>query len=283
MGETKGTVSRRITRLERSLGVTLLRRSPRSVAATDDGTEYRMHVGRVLELLGDANVAVRRLRAAPSGHLRVTAPTDLAIGVLASKVAGFAARYPEVRLEMVVTDKVLDMDAEHIDVSLRAAVRLPDSQRVAYKLLDVDLVAVASPAYVAAHGAPARVADLCAHRILYLGSTRGRQKLALRRPGAPRPSAEVEVRPAIGSTDFYFVKEVALAGGGVAFVPHVIVAAEIAAGRLTRLFEDYVVSGAALYLLHRGERFLQPKVRAFVTYMLEAFGVQGGAALTDGA
>jgi len=274
MGESKGTVSRRITRVERSLGTSLLRRSPRLVEPTEDGVAYRMHVGRVLELLGDANVAARRARATPSGHLRVTAPTDLAISILATPIAEFATAYPDVRVEMVISDKVLDFDSHHLDVALRASNRLPDTQLIARKLFDIELYAVASPAYLKARRAPRRIEELAEHRVAFLGSTRGRQRLAMRSVAAPRDVEYVEVRPAVSASDFLFVKQVAIAGSCIGVVPAVLASDDLASGRLVRVLKTHVMAGSALHLVHRGGRFLPPKVRAFVDWMLHAFGVR---------
>ncbi len=261
MGETKGTVSRRITRLEKALGATLLVRSPRSVEPTDEGAAYRLEVGQVLEMLGDANLAARRSHAAPSGHLRVTAPVDLAIGVLAGPIARFAVAYPDVHVEMVMTDKVLDLDKEHLDVALRAATRLPDSDLVAHKLLEAPLVVVASPEYLRRHGAPKRPGDVAEHRVAYLGSTRGKRRLEVRRTGS-REVTPLEVRPSLGASDFSFIKEVAVAGACLGFAPAVLVEEDLARGRLVRVLPDYDIGGAALYMLHRRGRFLPPKVQA---------------------
>lgn len=275
MGETKGTISRRVARLEKALGATLLVRSPRSVQPTDEGAAYRLHVGQVLELLGDANLGVRRSHAAPSGHLRVTAPVDLAIGVLAAPVARFAKAYPDVHVEMVMTDKVLDLDKEQLDVALRASSHLPDSDLVAHKLLEAELVLVASPEYLRETPAPRRVEELALHRIAYLGSTRGKRKLPVRRVGAPRAVTQVEVRPALGASDFAFIKEIAIAGACLGIAPRVLVAADVSSGKLVRVLPEYEMGGAALYMLHRRERFLPPKVRAFVDHILGELELAG--------
>jgi DNA-binding transcriptional LysR family regulator len=277
MGESKGTISRRVARLEEALGATLLVRSPRSVETTDDGAAYRLRVGQVLELLGDANLTARRSHGAPSGHLRVTAPTDLSIGMLAAPIARFAKAYPDVHVEMVVTDRVLDLDKENIDVALRASLRLPDSDLIAHKLFDICMVAVASPEYLRENEAPKRPEELDQHRIAFLGSTRGRRKLPMRRADA-RGTTEIELRPAIGASDFAFIKEVALAGVCLAIIPSVLITGELASGRLVRVLPRMDITGGTLHLIHRGERFLPPKVRAFVDHMLREVGPPAKAA-----
>jgi DNA-binding transcriptional LysR family regulator len=167
---------------------------------------------------------------------------------------------------MVMTDRVLDFDKDNLDVALRATRRLPDSDLVAHKLFDTSLVFVASPAYLRAHRAPERLEDLAEHRVAFQGSTRARRKIEVSRPGARTPSV-LEVRPALGSSDFAFVREMALAGGFLGIVPRLLVAEDVAAGRLVQLLAGYPVEGSSLYLLHRPARFLAPKVRVFVEHM----------------
>ncbi|KYF60499.1 LysR family transcriptional regulator [Sorangium cellulosum] len=275
LGETKGSVSRRITRLEHALGVELLRRSPRRVQATEDGLAYRMRVGRALELLEDANAAVQQARAKPSGHLRVTAPFDLGLSLLAPLSAGFAARYPEISVEMLLTEALLDFDAHQIDVALRATASLPDSSLIAYRLQHIEMGLFAAPAYLRKHGPVRRPEDLAGHRLLLAQTTRGHATIALQaRDGGDR--AELRVRAAIAASDYSFCREVALAGAGIALVPAVNVRSDLDAKRLVPVLKDHAIDGAApLYLVHPGTRFLPSKIRAFRDYLLDAFGVQG--------
>ncbi|MGK3997640.1 LysR family transcriptional regulator [Sorangium sp. So ce1024] len=275
LGETKGSVSRRLTRLEQALGVELLRRSPRRVQATEDGLAYRMRVGRALELLEDANVAVQQARAKPSGHLRVTAPFDLGLSILAPLSAGFAARFPEISLEMLLTEALLDFDAHQIDVALRATTSLPDSSLIAHRLLQLEVGLFAAPAYLRKHRPLRRPEDLRGHRLLMAQTTRGHATIALQ-PRAGGERAELRVRAAIAASDYSFCREVALAGAGIALVPEVNVRGDLEAKRLVPVLEDYTIDGAApLYLVHSGTRFLPPKIRAFRDYLLDAFGVSG--------
>ncbi|WP_437998875.1 LysR family transcriptional regulator [Sorangium sp. So ce185] len=275
LGETKGSVSRRITRLEHALGVELLRRSPRRVQATEDGLAYRMRVGRALELLEDANAALQQARARPSGHLRVTAPFDLGLSLLAPLSAGFAERYPEISVEMLLTEALLDFDAHQIDVALRATASLPDSSLIAYRLQHIEMGLFAAPAYLRKHGPVRRPEDLAGHRLLLAQTTRGHATIALQpRDGGDR--AELRVRAAIAASDYSFCREVALAGAGIALVPAVNVRSDLDAKRLVPVLKDHAIDGAApLYLVHPGTRFLPSKIRAFRDYLLDAFGVQG--------
>jgi DNA-binding transcriptional LysR family regulator len=275
LGESKGNISRRITRLERGLGVALVRRSPRLVQATEDGLAYRMRVGRVLELLDDAGAAVQHARGTPSGHLRVTAPIDLGLSIVAPLVAGFVERFPKLSIEMLLTETFLDFDAHQIDVALRAASGLRDSSLVAHKLKRLEISLVAAPAYLKQHRPVRTPDDLLEHRLLLTRAARGHATLSL----IAKDSGEhvrLRVRSAISASDFSFSREAALARAGIAVVPTVTVERDLEKKRLAPVLVGYAVeSSASLFLVHPGTRLIPPKIAAFRDYMLEAFGVRG--------
>ena len=259
MGESKATISRRIARLESALGVSLLRRTPRAVEPTDDGVAYRIRVAEILELLADANATVRHAHAEPSGVLRVTTPPGFE-DVLAPVFARFIAQFPHVVVSALVSERFIDLEAEHIDVAVRATGELADSTLVAHRLFESDAVAVAAPAYLAAHGTPRRPSELAAHRIVRLGPP-GARLLAMQRDDeAP---VELRLACALATSDIRFARAMALAGAGIAVLPRIAVRRELDDGSLTQVLRAYVVRGPTLYLLHRGGRFLAPKVRAF--------------------
>ena len=272
MGESKATVSRRITRLEAALGVELLRRTPRTVEPTDDGIAYRARVREILELLGDANAAVRGAHAAPSGQLRLTAPPGLE-SMLPSLLARFAKAYPDVVVSVLVTARLVDLDAEHVDVALRATARLPDSSFVAHRLtgLDLGLVAVASPAYLAEHPAPRRVEDLVHHRIVHPSESQTTATIRMTRVDNGEPH-EVRVRAAITASDVSFAKELVLAGAGIGILPRLTVQHAVDEGSLSVVLPMYVAKGAEFFVVYRGGRFLAPKVRAFRDFVMQAVG-----------
>ncbi len=252
----------------------LLRRSPRLVQATEDGVAYRLRIGRAIELLDDANIAVQRARATPSGHLRVTAPLDLGVSIVAPLMGGFLDLYPDISLEMVLSQTVLDFDSNQIDVALRAIRTMPDSSLIAYKLRELDTDLYASPSYVRKHGPLKRPDDIAQHRLLVLRSTRGHAVLALRAKSGGE-QVRVRVRAAISASDFSFAQEAALAGAGIALLPSVVAKRDLDEGRLIPVLKDYTVgAGAAFYLVHQGTRFLPSKIRVFRDYMLDAFSVR---------
>jgi len=270
LGETKGSVSRRVTRLERALGVTLLRRSPRLVQPTEEGAAYRQRVGRVLELLDEANGQLQAESAEPRGHLRVTAPYDLATGEFAPHIAEFSRRFPGITLELLLTDAVLDFDAHQIDVALRAASAMRDSALIARKLVDVHGGLFASPAYLEGQGEPRKLSDLTRHRLLSVQATRGEGTWTLRKAGA-RQTHRLRVRVAIAASDYGFCREAARAGAGIAVLPSLVARQDVRDGKLAAVLPGYVLFEAAAYVVYPATRFLPRKVRVFRDFMLEVF------------
>lgn len=269
-GLSKGTVSRRITRLERALGAVLVRRSPRLVQATEYGAAYKSQIQNALDLLDQASDSVHA-QTDPRGHLRVTTPPGTGISILAPLILKFCERFPDIQIELILADQPVDFDTHRIDVAIHPAIKLPDSSLIAHKLLDFELALVASPDYLARHGTPKVPQDLGSHRMLFRA---GHQhiELRLRAGGAKaRSSKELTLESPIVTTDNAFIREAALAGGGIALLSTNLCEADIAAGRLVRVLSDYKVAGSdgSLYLLHLAMRFIPPKIRVFRDFMLE--------------
>jgi DNA-binding transcriptional LysR family regulator len=267
LGESKATISRRITRLETDLGTALLRRSPRAVEPTDAGADYRSRVGEVLELLSEANAMARGAQAVPSGQLRVTAPPGLG-ELLGPVLAQFAVAFPKVAVSVHVASRYVDLEAEQFDVALRAARKLADSSLVAHRLGSGELehVVVASPAYLKAHATPRRVEDLLSHRVLRAQEATVPTPIAFRQP-ASGTTVKVNVPIAMTSTDIVLIKDIVLEGAGVSILPRILVQRYLDDGRLVHLLPSVVAPGLNLYLVHRGGRLLPPKIKAFCGFV----------------
>ena len=269
-GLSKGTVSRRITRLERALGAVLVRRSPRLVQATEYGAAYKSQIQNALDLLDQASDSVHA-QTDPRGHLRVTTPPGTGISILAPLILKFCERFPDIQIELILADQPVDFDAHRIDVAIHPAIKLPDSSLIAHKLLDFELALVASPDYLARHGTPKMPQDLGSHRMLFRA---GHQHIVLgsRTAGTrARSPKELTLESPIVTTDNAFIREAALAGGGIALLSTNLCEADVAAGRLVRVLSDHKVAGSdgSLYLLHLAMRFIPSKIRVFRDFMLE--------------
>ena len=264
MGESKATVSRRITRLETALGTTLVRRSPHTLEMTADGASYRARVREVLELLGVASAATRGERATPSGRLRVSAPPSFR-EPLARALARFAVDYPDIMVSVHVSSRFVDMEAEHFDVALRVTTKLADSSLVAHRIgtRKEERVAVAAPSYLKEHRAPTRIADLADHRLIghTEAGTMGAYLFRLKSSGA---RIKISLPIALACTDIDLVRDLSAQGAGVSILSRRLVRRSLDDGSLVHLLPDVVAPGLNLYVLHRGGRFVPSKVRLFV-------------------
>jgi len=203
--------------------------------------------------------------------------------MLAPHFTAFYERFPSVYLELEIAQQILDFDAGHLDVAFRVSHKLPDSTLIAHKLTELEGLGVASPAYLRAQRPPKRPADLTKHRMVFL-SAQSSRLFRFRRVDGTGPDIELRPSPNIVASDMNFVKELAIAGAGIAFLPLVAIRRELEQGSLTAVLSPWVVGNVALYLLH-GSRFLPPKVRVFRDFMLDALSVQGrrrGGSSTDG-
>ena len=272
LGETKGTISRRVARLEEKLGTALLRRSGRRIEATEDGQSYREIAGHALALLDEGACALRS--AVPSGILRVTAPLGIASTMFGEMLPAFLDAYPEVSVEMLLTDTVLSFREANLDVALRISSGLPDSSLVAHRLLDLAPILVASPDYLRRKGVPQTPADLENHDMLVVPVHAGRQRFSFDAPN-DGGIVNISVKGRLLAHDVLLLRELALAGSGITGVLPPLGQTEIAAGRLVRVLPDWTPRAtSALYLLHAGGN-LAPKVRAFRDHIKNALKVIG--------
>ena len=181
LGISHSIVSRQIRQLENQLGAQLLNRTTRRFALTAAGQQYYLASRDILDALDAADRAVMQQQAQPSGSLRINAPMAFGALELAAWLPPFAARYPQLQLDLVCNDRMVDLIEEGFDVALRLTRGLPDSTLVARKLASSRMVAVASPAYLARHGRPVSPADR-------LSTSAPSRKSAVTMPSAPSVS-----------------------------------------------------------------------------------------------
>jgi DNA-binding transcriptional LysR family regulator len=265
--ETKGSVSRRLSRLEELLGVSLLQRSPRLVKATEEGRLYRQRLAQALQLLDSANAAVQQTLEEPKGHLRLTAPHDLGLELLAPLVADFIGRYPEITVEVLLTSQLLDFDEQQIDFAFRATSTLRDSSLIAHKIMDIKGAFVASPAYLITSSAPQKPSALSSHRVLL---NRNVSSTILLQHIISKETTDLSLGQATLTAEMSFLARAAAAGAGIALLPLDIIERELRDGSLLRILPDYEAPEMGkLYLLYRSWQYLPPKIRAFRDFALE--------------
>lgn len=249
LGITPAAVSRAIGQHEQALGVPLFRRTTRRVSLTDEGRAYFEPCRQALSLIQDAERKLSHRQTKPRGRVRISVPTTYGHSRALPVIARFAEEHPEVEVEVHVSNRNVDFVADGYDLAIRAG-DLGDSTLVARKLEDASLGVFASPAYVAAHGAPRSPDDLSRHRAIgFVRPSTGRvlDFLFQQKGGAP---FEVAVKPAVRcSDDFLGCVTLARAGGGITQAFHFLAADAVERGELVELLKPWAGRSRSFTLL----------------------------------
>lgn len=266
LGLSKQYVSRRVGALEARLGVRLLTRTTRKLAVTELGRIYYARAAQIIADVSDADLAVSSQGGQPRGLLRVSAPMSFGTMHLSRLVPRFLAAYPEVGLELELSDRAVDIVGEGYDMAIRIA-RLGDSTLVARLIAPVRSVVCASPAYLARRGAPATPDDLARHECIVAAQSRNAGWL-LTEQGKTRA---VPVQGRIRFDNGELARDAAVAGLGLIHLPHFIIAAELAAGRLVPVLEAYAPPDSGVYAVYPQHRQASLMIRAFSDFLRDAF------------
>jgi DNA-binding transcriptional LysR family regulator len=265
---SRSAISKHVGELEESLGVQLIVRTTRHASPTENG---QLYFERALSILADvdaADQAVTQSQAAPRGLLRVNAPMSFGTLRLGPVIADFMSRYPDLQLQLVLSDDLLDPVQDGFDVTLRIA-ELESSSLVARRIMPVERVVCAAPDYLARHGTPAHPDELRSHISLTYGFllTGNQWKLS----GA---DGDHWIQPAwtLCVNNAEVLRDVAIRGKGVALIPNFIAEAALASGALRAILTDYVAPPLALYAIYPPTRHLSVKVRFFIDFLVERFG-----------
>jgi DNA-binding transcriptional LysR family regulator len=258
LGVAPMVASRRLAALEDELGVRLVHRTTRALSLTTAGEAFFPYAEAMLENEADGRASVRPSDAGASGLLRVTASVPFGRKVVTPMIAGFLAANPEVRVDLLLSDSVVDIVAQGIDVALRIA-PLRDNTLIARRLAPNPRALYAAPGYVAAHGAPGRMADLTGHVCLALTDVSHWQ---FQRDGEPLRQ-RIAGRFTASSIDA--LHRACLDGIGIALLSAWNTADDVAAGRLVALpLADAEPEPWAIWAVYPTSRFVPPKVRLFV-------------------
>lgn len=264
----KSTVSRKVSELEERVGAQLLQRTTRKLHLTEVGRAYYAHCERIVQEAEAAEQEVTRMQAGPHGLLRVTTP--LSVSFLAPLVAGFMERYPDVQVELLCTDRAVDLVEEGMDLAVRAG-KLPDSSLMARRLGDIERVVVASPAYLEAKGAPRTPADLAKHDCLLFGTALEGHVWTLHAGGR---SVEVKVSGRLVVNEPDMLHALTVSGSGVALMPGLHCVDDLDTGSLRRVLPDWSSAGAPVHAVYLPTRHHVPKVMAFVEHLREHWPVR---------
>lgn len=271
LGAPKSSVSRGVAALEAALGVQLLHRTTREVQPTTAGQAFYERARPVVSAYRELTTSLPEQEAEPSGTLRLTTPVDMRLSFVGDVFANFLARYPRVRLEVVPTNRVVDLVAEGFDAGLRVAGKLKDSSLLARRLGSVELSIFGAPRYLAQFGTPRSLDELEAHRWVLFTQLRGLPQ-QLRKLPAPRVSTD----------DLLFALGMARAAVGLTILPAHLVHDDVLAGNLVRVVPGWRLSYGSLFFLHPPAQHVPRKVTALRDYLLEVtaqrpLGVSEGA------
>jgi len=268
LGVPRSTVSRKVASLEDRLGVRLLHRTTRSVAPTDEGRAFFERCSPLIREASEAARAVGDRQDQPAGRLRLTAPNVLGHHFLGPILATYLRRFPDVRVELLLTDRVVNLVEEGFDLAIRAG-RLDDSNLIARRLGQSRFEVVASPAYLERHPAPETVAGLSAHDCIVVGEGNGPHHWVFDEGG---DTVRVPVHGPVVVNALELARQAALQGLGIARLPAFLIDKDRHLGNLMRDIETQAPAGGGIFAVYPSRRHLSATVRAFVDLLQDELG-----------
>jgi DNA-binding transcriptional LysR family regulator len=262
---TPAMVSKHIVSLEKRLGATLLARTTRTQKLTEIGQKYYDNCKRILGQIADAEAGAEAMGSKPKGHLRVNASMWFGSLTLAPIICDYLKQFPEVNIELSLTDRYVDIVDEGFDVAIRIG-KLKDSSLVARKLSIFELAVCASPDYIAKAGMPKTPEDLTRHQCLGFTNwhNQGGWKLMQRQLGLKTAQA-----PRFESDNGQALLAAAVKGIGIIMMPKELLRPDIEAGRLIELMKKHVPPARPIHAIYPKERQLAPKLTSFVDFLVE--------------
>ena len=271
-GMSATMVGKHIRALEQRLGAKLLSRTTRQQSLTEVGRLYYERCRQLLEDLRQADASADDIRTSPRGLLRIHAPVSFGSQRLAGAIASYLQRYPETRIDLSLYDRHSDRPIDLVEEGYDAAILigpLADSNLVARPLQPYRMWLCAAPAYLKRAGTPRQPQDLAQHNCLAFSHWRRKN---LWRFHEQRNRQDVQVDGQLIANNGQALKAAAIAGLGIIMQPEILLAEDVAAGRLVRLLADHQPALRPLYIVHRAGRSPTAKLRNFVDFIVEQFG-----------
>lgn len=262
------SVSRTIASLENELGIRLFQRTTRRLSPTEAGMAYFERIEPLVEEMQQAIAIAADVSGQPKGTLRVTASVSFGLKCIIPLLADFEKMYPELAVDLLLTDAVVDLLAERIDVAVRLG-RLADSSLIAQRLRQTRYFVCASPEYIKQWGQPDEPRDIERHNCLLFPLAGFRTRWLFR--ASNRETREVPVRGRITISNAIALQQCALAGIGLALLPQWLVGDDLSTGKLISVFSDYEVTATdfstAAWLVYPSRAYTPLKVRAFINFL----------------
>ncbi|WP_047550022.1 LysR family transcriptional regulator [Methylotenera sp. G11] len=267
---SRSSVSKSVAKLEQALGASLLNRNTRHLSLTEVGAAFFDYCTRIGYEADEAHKMIDNLNTQPRGVLKIVASVAFGTLHIAPAVGDFLRRYPELDIDMTITDRVVDLAEEGYDVAISVTSDLPQAL-VARKLAPIRRRLCATPAYFEEFGIPQSPDELVKHNCLdYIHSG----ERGLWRFTGPAGEVSVSVSGKLRINDDEALSQVVLSGFGIALLPTFIIGKDLQAKRLRSVLSEYIPTKQQVYALYMPKRNLPIKIRAFVDFLVERFGAE---------
>lgn len=273
-GLSPAMVSNHLRALEERTGMTLLNRTTRRQSLTEFGRTYYRRCIEILELIEDTDALAQQSQATARGKLRITAPHAFGADWLMPVLMDYTVHHPQVNIDLVVDDRVFDLVEDQFEAAIRIG-ELADEDLVARPLLPFQSILCAAPGYIAARGQPTQPGQLIDHDCLlytYAHQIRAELSTYVLNLVGPEGLVDVTVAGRVYVNSAAALRQAALAGLGITFLPERAVADDIEQGRLVTVLPAYRSPERPLHLLYRRDRRISPKLRSFIDFVIERFG-----------
>ncbi|WP_085908420.1 LysR family transcriptional regulator [Kiloniella majae] len=261
------SVSKAISQLEQLLDAKLLYRTTRNLSLTDIGNYYYDQCRHILKDVVTLEDTIGALQNEPSGTLRITAPTAFGQYFLGPRLSIFLEKYPNINIDLDLTEKLRDITKEGYDLAIRSSESLPDSSLFAMKLIAQKRVLVASPHYLEQYGQPRTPDDLSKHLTLVYSAMTQSQRWSM---SNKTDQHHVSITPRLKTNSYYTLRDAARSGLGIANLNDYMVVDDIKSGRLVPVLPGYAQSQRDRFAVYQQKRDLSPKLDAFLTFLAKA-------------
>ena len=272
LGISKSAVSKHVSSLEARLGARLLNRTTRRVSPTEIGLAYYDRARRVLNDAGEADALVTAMQSAPSGLLRISVATDFGVNHLSPILGEFLTQYPEITVNMVLSNRYVELISEGFDMAVRIG-ELEDSSLRARKLTETTKRMIGAPSYFQKYGRPMKIDDLNEHKLLHYSSQSSGNVWKLTAPSGEK--RHVRTGGWLSVNDGQSLLNAAISGLGIAYLPSFLYAEAMAEGLVEEAIPELPVEMLGIYAVYPPGRFTQPKVRSFIDFLVARFADKG--------
>jgi len=272
MGISKSAVSKHVSSLEARLGARLLNRTTRRVSPTEIGLAYYDRARRVLNDAGEADALVTSMQSAPSGLLRISVATDFGVNHLSPVLGEFLQEFPDITVNMVLNNRFVELISEGFDLAIRIG-ELEDSTLRARKLTETSKRMVGSPDYFRKFGRPEKIDELNDHKLLHYSNQSNGSVWKLTAPSGEK--RQVRTAGWLSVNDGQSLLNAAISGLGIAYLPSFLYAEALKDGLVEEAMPELPADRQGIYAVYPPGRFTQPKVRAFIDFLVHAFADKG--------